>query len=560
MNNNSADLKKLFLEKKYSTIIDIIENNISENDKNSGLLNLLGVCKNLIGYNFDLLKSSQNAFRKAYLKEKNTPNALHALKNFINVSMDIYDLEFRLNKIQNDEIFQEILEYFKNNKNLFFKNESHAKSIVRVFKRNLDFKNIFYFLERIIKLNNKDINTICSYIYFNNFIKKWGQKDFLENLKILNENLPLYHLDKLNSFSKKNTSKINIGFLSSDIRSNHSVTYFLKSVLLNYDKRKFDIFLYLNNKKEDETANYFKKYFYKVKNIFDLDDIEAINFIRNDKIDIMIDLMGLTSTNRLALFKNRLAKIQVLWCGYNNTTGIKEMDYIISDYNCIYKDEEKFYSEKIIYLKKIWNCHSGFPILREYYELPYDTNRYITFGSFNNFKKISEDVIYTWSTILKKISNSKLILKTSDPASLNTIANRFKEAGVISSIIFEPFKKKIEDHLNDYKKIDIALDTFPYNGVTTSFEAIWMGVPILTMKGNNFNSRTGASINKNLNLEELISRDQKEYIKKAISLACDIDKIKNLRQLIFNNALNSPLFNTKEFSDDFFSSLQKLML
>jgi len=559
MKNNSVNLKKLFLEKKYSQIISIIENDINESDQNSGLLNLSGVCKNLLGNDIEIIKSSQEDFRKAYLKEKNTPNAIHALKNFINVSMDIYDLETRLGKNQNDKIFKEILEYFENNKDLFLTSESHAKSILRVFKRNLDFNNIFYFLKNIIKLNNKDVDAICSYIYFNNFISKWSQKDFFEYVKILNKNIQQYALEQFNVISDNKGPKINLAFLTSDIRGHHSVTYFLKSVLLNYDRAKFNIFLYLNNKKEDETLINFKKYFFRIKNIFNLSDVEAINLIRKDKIDVIIDLMGLTSTNRLAIFKNRVAKKQVLWCGYNNTTGIEEMDYLISDYNCIFESEQKFYSEKIIYLKKIWNCHAGFPFARKYNKLPYDTNKYITFGSFNNFKKINDDVINTWSSILKKIPDSKLILKTSDPASLSTIFNKFEKKGVLESIKFQPFKKKIEDHLKDYNKIDIALDTFPYNGVTTSFEAIWMGVPVLTMSGNNFNSRTGESINRNLNLDELICKDQNEYIVKASSLATDINKIRYLRHLVFSESLNSPLFNKKEFSDEFFSALQRLI-
>ena len=127
--------------------------------------------------------------------------------------------------------------------------------------------------------------------------------------------------------------------------------------------------------------------------------------------------MGITSNQKLSLIKNRIAKKQVAWCGYNNTTGVEQMDYLISDKYSILKNEVNLYSEKIIYLENIWNCHSGFSEKREYIEPPFKINKYITFGSFNNFRKINDSVINVWSSILKQIPNSKLILAPSATAS-----------------------------------------------------------------------------------------------------------------------------------------------
>ncbi len=558
METNSADLKKLFNEKKYSIIVDIIENKISEKDKNSGLLNLLGVCKFLNNSNKETLKSAKEDFRRAYLKEKDTPNAFHALKNFINISMDLFDIEFRSGEACNEKIFEEILSYFNENENYFKKNEGLAQSIIRVFKRNLDLDNVINYLKKIIEHNDKNIDALCTYIYFNCFKNDWSQKNFLEYSRLLNKKLPLYPKEKLTSLKENKDKKINLAFLSSDIRSNHSVSFFLKTVLINYNKEKFNIFIYFNNQKEDQTSNEFKKYVFKSRNIFHLNDIEAINLIRSDKIDIIIDLMGITSSHRLPLFKNRIAKNQLLWCGYNNTTGVDHMDYLISDKYLILENEENLYSEKIIRLENIWNCHSGFSGNREFIEPPFKTNKYVTFCSFNNFRKINDNVINVWSSILKKVPNSKLILSPSDTASFSIISKKFKNKGVLDSIIFQTYKKNYEDHLNEYKNIDIALDTFPYNGVTTSFEAIWMGVPVLTIKGYNFNSRTGESINNNLDLKELVSESEEDYIKKAVSYCADTDKIINLRKIIFDKALKSPLFDKEKFSDQFYTSLEKI--
>ena len=221
--------------------------------------------------------------------------------------------------------------------------------------------------------------------------------------------------------------------------------------------------------------------------------------------------------------------------------------------------KKKNYSEKIVYLPKIWNSHSGINVKRVYSQSPFVKNKFITFGSFNNFRKINDNVISVWSRILKKIPNSKLLLKSSSVLSNNLISQKFKENQILDSVEFEPFVSDFETHINLYKKVDVALDTFPYNGVTTSFEAIWMGVPVLTMKGYNFISRCGESINKNLNMTNLISKNENDYFLQACKIASDKDKLTKMREHIFNTALSTPLFDAKEFSHQFFDKLKKLI-
>ena len=157
------------------------------------------------------------------------------------------------------------------------------------------------------------------------------------------------------------------------------------------------------------------------------------------------------------------------------------------------------------------------------------------------------------------MKNSKLqqiILKTSTQKNPARIKEIFKNNLVDESVVFLQTQKSFKDHLDLYNQIDIALDTFPYNGVTTSFEAIWSGIPVLTMKGYNFNSRCGESINKNLHLDELIARDEDDYINKALQLSLDKKKLINLRKKIFDKSMNSPLFDQKKFSKFFFSSIE----
>ena len=159
----------------------------------------------------------------------------------------------------------------------------------------------------------------------------------------------------------------------------------------------------------------------------------------------------------------------------------------------------------------------------------------------------------TWSQILKKVNNSRLILKSSETYNYEIILNKFKKFGVNNSIkiLNKNDYENIEDHLNLYNKIDIALDTFPYTGVTTTFEALYMGVPVLCLKGHNFKSRCGESILKNANLNDLVCADKSEYIKKAYALTSDIANLIKIRKNIFNNILNTTLFDHEEYVSEF---------
>ena len=254
----------------------------------------------------------------------------------------------------------------------------------------------------------------------------------------------------------------------------------------------------------------------------------------------------------------------MLWMGYINTTGIEEIDYIVADPNLIYKDEENLYSEKVIKLPKIWNCHSGIKSSVVSEALPFLKNDYVTYGCFNNSSKITEEVIETWSKILLNKKNSKIIIKA--PSEDGEIAQegilkKFKEFNVDNSrVLFSKREEKRNDHYKIYNKIDISLDTFPYPGVTTSIESIWMGVPVLTLKGNNFVSRCGESINLNLKMSDFIAKNKTEYISKALSLTEDINNLVEIRKALRQKALASPLFDTEKFGQDFGDLLNNVWL
>ena len=557
-----VDIAKLFKEKKYSEIIYLFDNKIPENQKNSQALNLLGVSRILKGEhsnkNFIL---AINDFKKATLKEKRTRNSLEAFKNFINITVELFNYD---NSIENHQtvnnFFKEILIIYEQDKDFFSKDEFLLLSLVRVHNMLNDLDKVREYYGELIRNKFYRTETICSLIYNNCFVNNWRQENFFEYGRLLNKNIEIYENEKLKSFAKDRNKKIKIGFLSSDIKSKHSIIYFLKTVIDNYNKDKFEIYLYTNNIKnsEDETIKLIKSSVNRNYEIYGMNNLDVINLIRGNKVDILIDLMGLTSAHKVEILKNRAAPIQIVWCGFCNTTGIDEVDYIIADPNLIYDSELNLYQEKIIFMPKIWNCHSGLDIKRTFNESPFLKNGFLTFASFNNFSKINDSVIETWSKILKQVKNSKLILKSSWPRITDMLSEKFQNKGVLDSIEFMNTLTSFEEHMNLYKKVDIALDTFPYNGVTTSFESIWMGAPVITMKGYNFNSRCGESINKNLNMEYLIAENEMDYVAKAKELSENNDKLLDIRKKIFDQAASSPLFDSVSFSADFFKSLQTI--
>ncbi len=550
------ELQDLFKQKEYSKVVFEITSQTNEQERSAFLCNLLGLSRvSNNNKNIDALNSAIRDFKNGYLKEKNTNHALDSLANFITTSVLLVDLE------KNYKFdFTEILEFYKSSEKLCSNHKIIHLAMAMVYRRLNDSNKLTFHFDKIIKSKNFNADDLCNYGYWRCFGKEWSQADFLKYGSFVDENLQKLPEDKLSEISQKTGPKIRIGFLSSDILQGHSITYFLKTVLKNYDKKKFEIILLLSNAKEDQITESFKNLVTKTINISNLDNIGALNRIRDLKLDITIDLMGYTSRHRIELLKNRLAKKQAIWMGYCNTSGLKNMDYIISDPNLIKLDEQKFYSEKVIFLPEIWNCHCGFDFERKENLPPFIHNKYFTFGSFNSFDKINPDVVDVWSNILKRVSKSKLVLKTSQTHhALKRLKDLFKKNNVLESIQFIDRQEDLKNHLISYNDIDIALDTFPYNGVTTSFEAIWMGVPVITMAGYNFNSRCGESINKNLNMEQMIAKDQNDYVNKVVNLSNNHDDYINLRKSIFINALKSPLFNVQNYSKSFFEALERIV-
>jgi predicted O-linked N-acetylglucosamine transferase (SPINDLY family) len=351
--------------------------------------------------------------------------------------------------------------------------------------------------------------------------------------------------------------RLRVGIASGDLR-NHPVGYFLEGLLSNIDQSRIELIAYPTNPKEDELTARIRPSFSGWKSLVGKSDSEAAHLIHDDGVHILLDLSGHTAYNRLPVFAWKPAPIQAMWLGYFATSGVREMDYIMGDRWLLPVGEEDHFVEKGWCLPSTISCMTPPKENITVDALPALSNRWITFGSLNNLSKINDRVVACWARILREIPNSRLYLNTERLADKTIRKNEIEKYGAFGidedRLIFEATVGR-SAALNSYNKIDIALDTFPYPGGTTSFEALWMGVPVLTMRGNDFLSHLGESVMNNAGLPDWIAEDEGDYVTKAIALAGNLDDLENLRSNLRTNVLASPLYDIPLFARNFEAAL-----
>ena len=553
---NLSKLHKLFQEKRYSEVVLDIESSTTENNRSSALHNLLGVCRaSQKGRTDRDTKYALNDFEKAFYKDNLGEISLESLCNHIKLCAEMgrKDSDLLNNMITSQKMYLEAEKKFSENNRYL----SHG---IDLYKYLIKHKEKISLLEKLLKSNG--LNKLFGSLYITSqmFLSNWKQKDFAEFQKKFSS---IFRVLDSKKPSKIDITKkrLKIGFFSPDFKQSHSITYFLKGLIRELKQTKFETFglSLLNTKQHDETTNKFSNLFDNWFDLGDKSDQEIVDAIQNVNIDILIDLTGLWSSNRVNIFNTRICPLQVSWLGFNNSTGLKEIDFILADNNTV-KNEEKEYVTKIYKLPKIWNSHCGFEFERVFNELPFKKNNYFTFGSLNNFMKINDEVINTWIEILKKVKNSRLILKSSLFLCEEVLKKKFEKEGLINSIeiLKKTTRQDFLSHINLYDKIDLCLDTFPFTGVTTTFEALWKNVPVITKAGYNFNSRCGESILKNANIENFIAKNNEDYIEKAVYYANNINELDNTRKNLFNKIKETSLFDSKGFSNDFCEALENM--
>ncbi|MDC3038769.1 hypothetical protein OA094_00935 [Candidatus Pelagibacter sp.] len=548
-------LKKLFSEKRYSEVIFEIETSTTEKNRPPKLYNLLGICRaSQIGKTDRDIQNAFNDFETAFYKDNLGEISLNSVCSHITLCVEMGRREsVLLNNILNSEKM-----YLEAEKK-FSKNDKFLSHGIELYKYQIKHKEKVSAVEKVIK--SKGLNKVlgASYIAGQMYISNWKQKNFEEFQKKYSSIFKVLDSKKLDKIDL-NKKKIRVGFYSPDFKQ-HPTYYFIKDLLKNLKNTKYEsVALSLCKiRQHDKITDNYKSLFDNWIDLGGKSDQELVNSIQEANIDILIDLVGLWAFNRIDIFNTRICPLQISWLGFNNSTGLKEVDFVLADTNTV-KDEETNYLTKIYKLPKIWNSHCGFEYKRVYNELPYKKNNYFSFGSFNNFMKINDEVLDTWIKILKKVKNSKLLLKSSLLLCEEVIKNKFEKEGLTNSVEILN-KTKREDflsHINLYDRVDLCLDTFPFTGVTTTFEALWKNVPVITRAGYNFNSRCGESILKNANIENFIAKNNSDYVEKAVYFANNINELEKARKNLFNKVIETSLFNTKDFSNNFCEALENM--
>lgn len=352
---------------------------------------------------------------------------------------------------------------------------------------------------------------------------------------------------------EKNPIKLKLGFVTADF-GNHPGGFFTLSTLRELKKKNFELIAYSTSDRRDEFSHHFKPLFLKWHSIENQKDDKIVKKIFKDGIHILIDLQGHSAKNRLPLFIHKAAPIQLSWLG-QGSTGIPEIDYFIGSPHITPQDEENHFIEKIFRLPEISQCFTPPDFDVEINTLPALKNNFITFGCVNKLTKVNDDVISLWSKVLSSVKGSKIFLKNKDLDDKKVFAKtleRFKKNNINENqIILEGGSKTRKELLQAYNRIDIALDPFPFQGNTSTIESVWMGVPVITLKGNRYLFHFGESINSNLNMNNWIAKNHEEYVSKSLDFASDLKQLSKIRKTLRQIALKSPVFDSARFSQHF---------
>lgn len=348
--------------------------------------------------------------------------------------------------------------------------------------------------------------------------------------------------------------KLRIGYVSPDFRL-HSVAFFIEPLLMGHDRDRFHVIGYSDVRRPDDVTKRLQRYCSEWRSIAAMNDDLLAKLIRADGIDILVDLAGHTGRNRLLVFAERPAPVQVSYLGYPCTTGLPSMDYRLTDF-CADPERvtDAFHTETLVRLPRGFLCYKPTQDSPQVVEPPCASNGYVTFASFNNVAKLTLQTLTLWAQVLNAVPTAKLLIKAMGLSSVQTreqVLERFVACGIAGERleILGP-DGTFTAHMGRYNQADIGLDVFPYNGATTTCEALWMGVPVVTLAGKTHVSRVGASILHHSGLDELVAATPEEFVAKAVALASDIEHLKTLRAGMRARLLASPLCDARRITGE----------
>lgn len=354
--------------------------------------------------------------------------------------------------------------------------------------------------------------------------------------------------------------RLRVGLVSGDLR-NHPVGFFLETALAALDPAKIELFAYATDSREDELTQRIKPLFAGWRRLHGIDDADAARRIHDDAVDILIDLAGHTAHNRLPVFAWKPAPVQVAWLGYFATTGVSAIDYLLADPFVVPAGEENHFTETVWRLPEIYYCFTPPAESGEPSPLPALSNGHVTFGCFNKLAKMNDAVVALWAKVLHAVPDSRLFLKAKGLADVGLrrkIMERYAMHGIGSErLIFESASSRREYFLA-YHRVDIALDPFPYAGGATTADALWMGVPVLTLRGDRFIGHQGETILSNVGLSEWIASNKDDYVNKAAVSGANLITLVEQRSHLRTQLLISPMCDASRFARNFENALRRM--
>jgi predicted O-linked N-acetylglucosamine transferase (SPINDLY family) len=343
--------------------------------------------------------------------------------------------------------------------------------------------------------------------------------------------------------------RIKIGYVSPDFRA-HPVGRFIFPLLMRHDHSQFQVHCYSDVRTHDGMTELFKSRADVWRKTRGLSDERLAEMVRQDAIDILVDLTMHVEGSRLLVFARKPAPVQVTYLAYPGTTGLETIDYRLTDANLDPAGrDESFYSEKSIRLRSFW-CYQPARDTPNVVPPPALSRHGITFGCLNNFCKVSPSAFSTWCELLRRVPNPRLILHAREGSHRQRTHQRFAEQYVDPKRVEFVSGLAMPEYFATYNQIDIALDPFPYPGGTTTCDALWMGVPVVSFPQDTAVSRGGLSILSTVGLTELIARDRTDYVRIAVELAGDLPRLADLRGIMRERLRASPLLDIPAFKAD----------
>jgi len=587
------DINDLILNKEYEKAEKLLKNLYSKNEIDYLQLHQLAFL-NIIKSNN---KEAINLLKKSIEKNPNYPNSysdlgsLYLKENQISEAKKYFlkSLDFNKNLFsslnnlgiiyKNQREYKLSIKYFLSALNVNPKNYLLVYNLAKLFDTVEDYNKAKDFYIKAINLNPSYGNAIVGFYNlllktfewriidkFEPKLKNFGVKSFqggepltflyleeenyirkLRAINFFNSNFRRDHI-KLNSQDNK---KLRIGYISNNFIF-HPVSFLISGVIKKHNREEFEIYGYSINTKKDNITEKISKTFDFYRDMSVKSDDEAVNIIRSDNLDFIIDLMGYSAGSRMGILSKKAAPIQISYLAYPSTTGSNQIDYLLADNHVIPETEVDNFTEKIVSIPGTFMCFD-------------DTTKIsdkVTKNHFYNFKqesfimlafhrpqKLNLKTVSCWCDILNSIEDSFLWIRKPNKYAMKNLLEFFEIRDIdLSKIIFADREPTYEKHLSRYRVGDLLLDTFNYNGHTTTIEALWSGLPVITLQGKNFASRVSASILRSIGLEELIAKTINEYKEKVIFYSKNPNEINVLKNKLSKLKSNGELFNTETFT------------